>query len=444
MSQIFIKMKRIAILTLLFMLPSCINSSNNTIKQKGNQECKPASEAQAESQQSRDNAILFTNKAEVNVYLETSGSMNGYVDQGKSQFQQVIFDYLSNIQNSGLFSEMNLNYITDKITPKGKDVDPFINSLTSKGIMSASGSKATTDIASLLTTILDNTNDNQISIFISDCIFSPGSVTKPEAYLENQKIAIRNATKSFIDKNEFAGCTVYRFMSDFNGSYFDNKNRANRISMSRPFYIWVFGSVANLAAIKLSIPDDKFMGATVANTWTIFKGNLSEYNGLNDYGLLQPSPTNGVYRWKSRNEIANIRKSGDEFAFTFGVDLKLQVLLYGEEYAMDIDNYCQLVDKQSEKVLRGRFRQNNIKAAKYSHDISVLSDKPFDRGAICIAFDGKVPQWVYECSDMDDSVLNDSNCSKTYGFQYMCEGIYAGFHSNNSKNITALYEFEIK
>ena len=42
--------------------------------------------------------------------------MNGYVDNGKTQFQQVVFDFLSNIKNSGLPSEMNLNYITDRIT----------------------------------------------------------------------------------------------------------------------------------------------------------------------------------------------------------------------------------------------------------------------------------------------------------------------------------------
>ena len=110
-----------------------------------------------------------------------------------------------------MFSGMNLNYITDKVTSKGCDVDSFVNTLTSTGIMNASGSKATTDIAALIDEILKNTSGEQVSIFISDCIFSPGSVSNPEAYLENQKIAIRNAVKSYIDRTGFAGCTVYRF-----------------------------------------------------------------------------------------------------------------------------------------------------------------------------------------------------------------------------------------
>lgn len=405
---------------------------------------KPTSSVQSKAKESSDSNIVISTNPVVNVYLETSGSMNGYVDKGKSQFQQVVFDYLSNIQNSGLFSEMNLNYITDKITPKGNSVSDFINSLTSQGIMSSSGSKATTDIAALISNILENTDGNQISIFISDCIFSPGSVANPQAYLENQKISIRNAIKKYIDRNELVGCTVYRFISDFKGSYFDYKNRAKKISSPRPFYIWVFGSPLHLANIKANIPDSKFMGASVDNTWTIMSGNLSLYNGINEYGLLHPSPTNGNYKWQSKTEVASIKKSGDHFEFTFGVDLSLQVLLYGEEYATNIKNYHHLINKEIGEQLLGEFRQNSIKAAKYTHDITVKSEKPFSKGDLNIVFDGIIPQWVYEYSDSDDSVLEESNKLHTYGFNYMCEGIYAGFHANNTNNVTASYNFVIK
>ena len=438
-------MKNIAFFSLLLILTSCISgSSPRTANKESTQVNNPTNSTQSTAEESFDNNIVISANPVVNVYLETSGSMNGYVDQGKSQFQQVVFDYLSNIQNSGLFSEINLNYITDKITPKGNRVSTFINTLTSQGIMNSSGSKATTDIAALISKILENANDNQISIFISDCIFSPGSVTNPQAYLENQKISIRNAIKAYIDRNEHVGCTVYRFISDFKGAYFDYKNKAKKISMPRPFYIWVFGSPLHLANIKANIPDSKFMGASVDNTWTIMSGNLSLYNGINEYGLLQPSPTNGNYKWQSKTEVASIKKSGDHFEFTFGVDLSLQVLLYGEEYATNIKNYYHLINKEIGEQLLGEFRQNNIKAAKYTHDITVKSEKPFSKGDLNIVFDGTIPQWVYEYSDSDDSVLTESNQLHTYGFNYMCEGIYAGFHANNTNNVTASYNFVIK
>lgn len=437
-------MKRLAILALVCILTSCISGSPGPKPAKTVQDTPEQERTDQGNPASTDNAIPFSAHPMVNVYLETSGSMNGYVDNGKSQFQQVVFDYLSNIQNCGQFSGMNLNYITNQVTPKGNDVDSFINTLTSNGLINATGSKATTDIAALMNDILKNTSGEQVSIFISDCIFSPGSVSNPEAYLENQKIAIRNAVKSYIDRVGFAGCTVYRFTSRFKGSYFDYKNHATKIDIQRPFYIWVFGSPVHLATIKSNVPDLQFMGARVENTWTIINGDFSQFEGLNDYGLLQPSPTNGDYRWKSKTEVSGIKKSGDYFEFTFGVDLKLQTLLYGEEYAIDLDNYCNLINKTTGEDFLGSVRKNNIKASKYTHDITVKSDKPFSKGDICIAFDGKIPQWIYDYTDTDDSILDESNKQKTYGFNYMCEGIHAGFHANNSNNITASYNFVIK
>ena len=432
---------RLAFFVIISLLTSCISGTRPT--SPDNTTPTPQEHTTQQTAAKTSNSAIHNSPC-INVYLETSGSMNGYVDKGKSQFQQVVFDYLSNIKNCDQFSGMNLNYITDRITQKGDNVNSFINSLTSTGIMTASGNKTTTDIATLLQTILEKTDSENVSIFISDCIFSPGSVSNPEAYLENQKIAIRNAIKSYIDKNIFVGCTVYRIISDFKGSYFDYKNRAKKIEMQRPFYIWVFGSPSHIATIKSQVPDGQFMGANVENTWTIIKGDFSEYQELNNYGLLQPSPTNGNYSWKSKTTIENIRKLDNYFSFTFGIDMNLQILLYGKEYVTDLDNYYNLIDKNTGEKLLGAFRENKIKAAKYTHDLTVKSEKPFSKGDIQIVFDGKIPQWVFHYSDTDDSTLSDSNSLQTYGFKYMCEGIYAGFHANNTNNITARYNFKIK
>lgn len=436
------------LIPLLFCLTACINGGpRSSATPDANTTTTPATAAESSSGESGSDAIQvnFSEHPTVNVYLETSGSMNGYVDSGKSQFQQVVFDFLSNIKNSGLPSEMNLNYITDTITARGSDVDPFINSLTSRGLLSAAGNKATTDIAALIAKILPRTNGSTLSIFISDCIFSPGSVSNPTAYLENQKIAIRNAVKEYIDANNgLVGCSVYQIYSQFRGSYFDFKNRRSTIDMQRPFYIWVFGSPVHIATIKSKVPDSQFMGSSVANTWTIVKGDFSGFDELNDYGLLQPSPTNGSYRWVSKNEVAKIKINGNQFIFTFGVDLGYPILLYGEDYATDLNNYKHIITKETDEEFFGSFRKNMVSESPYTHDITVISDKPFTKGTFTVVFDGTVPGWVNDCHDMDDSILDSSNSHKTYGFKYMCEGIHAGFHANNSSNITARYDFEIK
>ena len=430
-------MKKLILALLAFCMTACISGG----PKPGNVSAPVAQPAQEDAPVA-EAPVNFNNHPVVNVYLETSGSMNGYVDNGKTQFQQVVFDFLSNIRNSGLPSE--LNYITDRVTPKGNDVNQFINSLTSKGLLMAAGSRGTTDIAALITEILKNTDGSNMSIFISDCIFSPGSVANPEAYLENQKIAIRNAVNDYIASNHFVSCSVYQVYSQFKGRYFDYKNHPTNIDMQRPFYIWVFGSPAHIATIKTKVPDANFMGAPVVNTWTIMSGDFSMFEGLDSYGLLQPSPTNGDYRWKSKKEVSNIKKTQDGFLFSFGVDMRLPVILYGKEYATDGRNYRHIINKETNEEFYGTFREDLVKASPYTYDITVISEKPIGKGDFTIVFDGMVPDWVAESTDTDDSVLTAANSLKTYGFSYMCEGIYAGFHANNTSNITAQYDFVIK
>jgi len=46
----------------------------------------------------------------VNVYVENSGSMDGYV-KGATEFENIIYSYLSDIKISGLADSLNLFYI---------------------------------------------------------------------------------------------------------------------------------------------------------------------------------------------------------------------------------------------------------------------------------------------------------------------------------------------
>lgn len=64
----------------------------------------------------------------INVYAENSGSMNGYV-RGVTEFDQIIYSYLSDIKNEDLANKLNLNYINSSIIPQKKNVQKFIDEL---------------------------------------------------------------------------------------------------------------------------------------------------------------------------------------------------------------------------------------------------------------------------------------------------------------------------
>lgn len=161
----------------------------------------------------------------VNVYLENSGSMNGYVDNGKTLFQQDVYNYLCDVEISGIPSAMNLHFINSQIINKGSVIEDFINKLTPSSFKSSGGSTATTDIAAVFKQVLAHTDDNTVSIFISDCIFSPGSVKSPDAYLANQQVGIKKCVADYLATHSDFAILVYQLYSNFDGTYYDYKNR---------------------------------------------------------------------------------------------------------------------------------------------------------------------------------------------------------------------------
>ncbi|MDR3251423.1 MAG: hypothetical protein LBT42_07175 [Tannerella sp.] len=58
----------------------------------------------------------------INVYIENSGSMDGYV-RGVTEFEQAVYNYLSDIKISGVADSLNLFYINSKVIPQGSGSD---------------------------------------------------------------------------------------------------------------------------------------------------------------------------------------------------------------------------------------------------------------------------------------------------------------------------------
>lgn len=437
------------------LLTACINgtpgnSGNSSVKRNtpavaandGNQ----SNPQQAGSDQTQSNVAPTVPNPVVNVYLETSGSMNGYVNGGTSIFQQVVKEYLSGINNANFASAVNYNYINSKIIPRGNDLDQYITKLTPQSF-SSQGNTATTDIGGIFKTILDATDNNTISIFISDCIISPGRNNNPQAYARGQMTDVRDAIVGYVNKYQDLACMVYQFDSGFKGTYYDYLNTAHRnIDMERPFYIWVFGHTAQVAMLKLKhVPDRDFRIAPIRNQWFIFNTPLAELQPENKYGLLlSTGAQNGNYTRVNATTARGIQRYGEGYRFSFGAYLGTAEYLMGSDYIEDTDNYVHLVNKATKQEFYGVIEKDEGSTSPYTNIFRVESQNPFQKGPFTLAFIPKVPKWVEACNDDDDRTFNGSNNNKTYGIINIFNGVYNGFNSGNHDNILAQFDFEIK
>lgn len=406
--------------TLLCAFTAC----GGGIKSRSNPNQAPGSASGAASKQ----GALLSSSPVVNIYLENSGSMNGYVaDGGPTIFQQNIYNFLVDMRNSGYPSSVQCHYINNEVVPRGDDIHSFIMDLKPSSFKSTAGNKTETDMADLFHQVLTKTSDDTVSVFISDCIFSPGKVPNPSAYLLNQQIDIKDGVQQYLASHEHLGIMVYQCSSEFDGKYYDYKNNPHRYNGSRPYYIWVIGHPERLFHLRICVPQEGFL-SEVENFW--FAGNVE----VDSRYTILPSPKKGEFSFTLPKEMSRIKpdKDSGEFMFTVGVDFrKLQTLL-GEDYILEASNYCKMVDINEAlhectlMVIEKDNSGNNL-----THELQISTSSPISKGDFHLALLCQVPQWAYNMTDNNDSVLNLSNEGKTYGLSYIFDGIQQAFSTPN-------------
>ena len=359
---------------------------------------------------------------QVDVYLENSGSMNGYVDAGKTDFQQNVFNYLDDVEQ-WLGSQLNLFFINNKIIPKGNLLDDYITKLTPNDFKSSGGSTSTTDIADLFRLVLEQGNDSVVSILVSDFIFSPGTQNNPEAYLGDQQVKIKRAFENYLNMHSDLAVMVYQLYSNFKGTYYDYLNTPHKNYVGqRPYYIWVIGHPLKIAEMRVAIPENRFLHK-VENFWSI----TSLSPNIENYAIL-PNPKKGSFNKLGKDGMNKMKKDTQgEFMFTIGADLGVLDLILGSDYLLDTDHYARIINKQTADDWYITVSPNTIPTSPATHNISLFSKGNLPKGDFELAICRKKPKWADDYTDMDDRTLDDSNQTKTYGLHFIFDGIVQAY-----------------
>ena len=360
---------------------------------------------------------------DINVYLENSGSMDGYV-KGNTGFEQSIYAYLTELQIGKLVDTLNLNYINSQVIPLGHDVETFIHNIEPVDFRKHGGNLGTSDIAIVLDSILKRHHEHDISIFISDCIISPGS--KPQnlnSYLLEQRTKIK---KSFVQSLERSkgnlSVVICQLTSSFDGKFYNKVDYPKYYKGNRPFYIWIIGSTSHIKQMldKAALESLKGNGADLDNVCTL----VSSSKGF-DYRVLL-TPRLGSFdldRTAPKTTICDIRKESkgqQKGMFMFSVGVNLNQLPLDKSYLTDIANY----------EISNKDYTLSVKEQKTGHYpyIFNLSSKIASRGKISITLKNRFPQWVEERTDLlGDNLVKDNATDKTYGLKYLIEGVYEAF-----------------
>lgn len=348
--------------------------------------------------------VLNVSKPTVNVYIDNSGSMKGFVD-GVSEFRDMIHQYIMNdIKGSGVALKVNTYFINNTITdcciPSSLDNPKNLN-------------KKNTDIANLVKQILTRTGEDTISIFVSDCVFSPSNL-KPNQYLGQQQILIQNEFTAYKNRIKNVAIIVYQIDAQF-------KNNGKI-----PYYIWLIGQTGQLSALQRKVPIPCFNNMKAINSYSTLAGitevNYAIKRNSGNFDLDKNEPKSILENWKkeSKGHIKDIAR--------VAIDVDFSQLLIDDVYLRNANNY-----KYNPEFKLSVSKSTDNKHG-YTHTINITTDK-IRKGILSIKLMKNKPKWIEACND---SVGETNISGKTYGLKYQLQGINNAFSDKDTNYYTEI------
>lgn len=353
-------------------------------------------------------------KPQVRVFMENSGSMDGYMAEG-SMLKDAVYSYLTDILS--LSYTIELNYINSRIIPFDGTAKQYIKALNSSSFKCHGGDRSKSNLSNMLDSVLEQTSDSTICIFVSDCILDLREADASKL-LNNCKISIKECFSKAKKRVSDLGVEILKMESDFDGNYYYPNGRVEKLSgLTRPYYIWIIGNSRMLASINEKVPISSLEKYGLKEMVSFVCEFSPSFTILNDAGVSKIiTPRNGYY-------FVTIKTN-------------LEESLQPEEVLLNKDNYGFFNPNLSIKSIQ-RVTANDT---KYTHCITFRVPESVnnmeDKLVLSVS---NLPGWISATNDSTGQNIR-ANHSKTTGIQYIIEGVNEAF----KKQAVASLKFGIK
>ncbi len=286
-----------------------------------------------------DTTTVKAAKPVVRIYMENSGSMNGYVTTN-STFKKAMGQLIT--KADGFFPGTAVNFINQDIyhTPMCDNLDDFMLNLNPTSMKV--GNTSSTDINSIFKMILERTTSDTISVLVSDCMYDVDNVGDLlSAAASSTTGTFMKAIRRAHDAKEEFGVIIMQCMSEFSGNYYEGNN-AIPCNGKRPYYIIVMGGLKQLAYFNermefedsstgLSGMTHKYMLSSEP-TWTL--DNTTARTFIRDF-----TNARRIQLEDDRLDIRKITTDHDKPNLYFALAMGVSQLFADKTYLLDKDNY---------------------------------------------------------------------------------------------------------
>lgn len=348
----------------------------------------------------KDEEATNSTKPKLNVFIENSGSMDGFV-LDRSQFRDDLYDYISKLK--GCTRAENLYYINAQIIPIQEPLESFFTNLNVADFKAKGGNRAHSDIVDMLGNMLSQADNNTVTLFASDCILDlPEGRTL--AFFGLKKTALAEKIRQYRTQHEDFGFRVLCMQSNFNGYLYPTGKDPIAVNGERPYYIWIFGPNKLISQLMKAVPEES-LGKDKKNCIAFSDISKVPNNVGKSKGAI------------SRDGKVSL-KSGNP---KFDLYVNFERTLLDEKSIEDKESY----DLSPFLIIEG-VSKINYEKSKYTHiihlDLIHASKAENLKVALKKYDEDKLPKWV---NDINDETGDKQGT--TCGIKYLIQGIGEAF-----------------
>lgn len=385
-------------------------------------------------------------------YLESSVSVHYYEGPNTTgEFRGAINRLLNEINR--IQPVDNLMYIVNtSVHPYQRSFNDFIQQSRMYNDDTKKGDPSKTDFRKIFENILSTLNDNEVSIMVSDMVYStPNMNGRTTQMIATEVEALTQSVFNSYAKD--VSMLIVKLNASYDGKYFffDPATRTERnfpYQGSRPYYLTFYARTETM---------EKFL---FENQFKDIR-NFSSFNGFEDFYLFKSATNESPYysillghpkekaaynqtkvKGNFIHSIERVRPDRYSSSFQIAIGVDLSNYFLSEGFKTEKINYR--LNREDFEILSieplGEFKSMNI--GKATHIIIIKSRNNTNlRGSLTIEMMNNLASWIHTSSTLTDSSRSIPNFAKT---TFVLEEMLTGIHRAYNNNEFFKLEIELK
>ncbi|GAB4023804.1 hypothetical protein [Spirosoma koreense] len=381
-------------------------------------------------------AAVSTKPLRLNLYLEASGSMFPYdAPGGNGAFKRTLNDVLTEFDavNPG---QGKLFVVNTEVNPLGLSLPQFFKEKNIFTVAKTKGKTTSTDFERIFSDILRNTSSDDLSILVSDLIYSDANLTGMSAQ-KTLDAASSLLTTVFNPYANTHSMLVIKLEADFDGTYYSWNNAKKKYTGQRPYYLCLIGRNETLQRLYQDpayqtirrfdqlpgFADSWFFGRDAKATTPFYTVLVSDPARK---GRFKRSNEEVRSHAKAVHELTDVQPDVTDKSLTIPVAVDLSALRVPASLLTDASQYAV----SGKDNFRVSAVQAYTGANGTTHKLLLTTDKPA-RGERTATIQLKrqfPPRWIASTNTTNDA---SPDANSTFGLENLLQGVERAYNPNN-------------